>query len=86
MMNRITFLKCEEAKLDRDIANTRKRTEELLSRKAERTKDDDVLKATQDVLSTIKGTSGGGGCAWVHACRWLCAQQACQLQLFCPYV
>jgi uncharacterized protein YydD (DUF2326 family) len=59
MLNRIAYLQSEEAKIDRDIDKARKRTEELLGRKAEKAKkvkDEDVLKAASDVLQALAST------------------------------
>jgi hypothetical protein len=59
-MNRIAYLQSEEAKIDRDIDKARKRTEELLSRKAEKAKkvnDEDVIKAASDVLQALANTA-----------------------------
>ena len=55
-LNRIAFLKAEESKMDREIENARKRTLELLSRKAEKAEkvhDEAVLTTTKDILCTI---------------------------------
>ena len=59
-LNRIAFLKAEESKMDREIENARKRTLELLSRKAEKAEkvhDEDVLSTTKDILGSIGAES-----------------------------
>ncbi|GAX73866.1 hypothetical protein CEUSTIGMA_g1316.t1 [Chlamydomonas eustigma] len=56
MLNRINFLKSEEAKFDREIENARKRTRDLLARKAEkaeRSKDEDLLSTAKDILGAL---------------------------------
>ncbi|KAJ9512313.1 hypothetical protein QJQ45_012908 [Haematococcus lacustris] len=54
LLNRISYLQNEEAKLDRDIEGTRKKTEALLSRKVECSRDQDVARAANDVLLALK--------------------------------
>jgi len=54
LLNRISFLRAEEAKLDRDFLRTQQRTEEMLLMKAERTVDDDVYAAARDVLDNLQ--------------------------------
>jgi hypothetical protein len=56
MLNRINFLKSEEAKFDREIENARKRTRDLLARKAEKaekSKDEDLLSTAKDILGAL---------------------------------
>ena len=56
MLNRINFLQSEECKLDRDIDAAKKRALEALSRKAEKaekSKDNDVLTTTKDILGSL---------------------------------
>ena len=63
-LNRIAFLKQEESKIDRDIENARKRTLELLSRKAEKAeklKDGEVLSTTKDILGSIAADTKATG-------------------------
>jgi len=59
LLNRISYLKAEEAKLDRDFIRTQKRTEEMLLMKADRASDIDIYEAARDVLENLhKGLSG----------------------------
>jgi hypothetical protein len=57
MLNRISFLRSEEAKLDREIENAKKKALELLSRKAEKAeklKDEEVAIAAKDIIEAIR--------------------------------
>jgi hypothetical protein len=54
ILNRLSRLRAEEAKLDRDIARTQLQTRDVLVRKAERrVLDDAVLQAAQEVLDSF---------------------------------
>lgn len=53
LLNRISYLTAEEAKLDRDIATARQRMEEMLSRKSSHKGDEDVVKTAAEILSTL---------------------------------
>ncbi len=62
MLNRITFLRCEEAKLDKNIEKAKQRVQECLSHKAARTQlHDDIALAVQDVLGTLQSQQESRG-------------------------
>ena len=56
LINRITMLQCQEAKMDREIENAREKTREALARKAEaamKQKDEDVAATAKELLGTL---------------------------------
>ena len=59
MLNRISFLRSEEAKLDRDIDVAKRRALELLSRKAEKAEkvqDAELAATAKDILEVVGPT------------------------------
>lgn len=56
MLNRIAYLAQEEARIDRDILNMRKKAAEMLNRQGQR--DDDIANTAKEILSTIPTTQG----------------------------
>ncbi|KAL6763766.1 hypothetical protein V8C86DRAFT_3022713, partial [Haematococcus lacustris] len=69
LLNRISYLQNEEAKLDRDIEGTRKKTEALLSRKVECSRDQDVARAANDVLLALKSDRPSTGRSAISAAK-----------------
>ncbi len=69
MLNRIALLQSEEARLDRDIVNTHKRMQDLLSRKAEKAKHEDVAVAVSDVLSALQQADKGAKAGELRGAR-----------------
>lgn len=72
MLNRLAYLAQEEAKMDRDIANMRKKAADMLSRQGD--KDEDIANTAKEILGTIPARPAqplrphtGGGSA-VMAC------------------
>ena len=61
MLNRVSFLELEEAKIDREIEKTRRRAADLLERQAQKSGDEDITSTVKDVLTIVAKQSSSQG-------------------------
>jgi hypothetical protein len=56
ILNRVSYLQMEEAKLEREIRNARKRAEELLASKVQRAQAGQDVQAVAEVLDALQAS------------------------------